>query len=117
MFWVHGSFNLLPPDFPSWILGSSQKKKILNFFALCLCCISELPCRVNDPQSKKHPVELLFFFFNFKIYLFILNLFLAVLGLRCCVRAFSSCGERGLLFAAVHWLLIAVASLVVEHGL
>ena len=31
--------------------------------------------------------------------------------------AFSSCGERGLLFAAVRGLLIAVASLVVEHGL
>ena len=31
--------------------------------------------------------------------------------------AFSSCGERGLLFVAVHELLIAVASLVVEHGL
>ena len=43
-------------------------------------------------------------------------LFLAALGLLCCVRAFSSCGERGLLFVAVHRLLIAVASLVVEHG-
>ena len=31
-----------------------------------------------------------------KINLFI-SLFLAALGLRCCVRAFSSCGERGLL--------------------
>ena len=31
--------------------------------------------------------------------------------------AFSSCGERGLLFVAVRGLLIAVASLVVEHGL
>ena len=30
---------------------------------------------------------------------------------------FSSCGERGLLFVAVQGLLIAVASLVVEHGL
>ena len=28
------------------------------------------------------------------IYIFI-YLFLAVLGLRCCMRAFSSCGERG----------------------
>ena len=37
-------------------------------------------------------------------------LFLAALGLRCCAWAFSSCGERGLLF-------IAVASLVAEHGL
>ena len=43
--------------------------------------------------------------------------FLAALGLPCCVRAFSSCGERGLLFIAVRGLLIAVASLVAEHGL
>ena len=40
-----------------------------------------------------------------------------MLGLRCCARAFSSCGERGLLFVAVHGLLIAVAALVAEHGL
>ena len=53
------------------------------------------------------------------IYLFIylIYLFLAALGLRCCARAFSSCGERGLLFIAVHGFLIAVASLVAEHGL
>ena len=44
-------------------------------------------------------------------------LFLAALGLHCCARAFSSCGERGLLFVAVRGLLIAVASLVPEHGL
>ena len=31
--------------------------------------------------------------------------------------SFSSCGERGLLFVVVHRLLIAVASLVAEHGL
>ena len=53
--------------------------------------------------------------------LFLINvfiyLFLATLGLHCCARAFSSCGERGLLFIAVHGLLTAVASLVVEHGL
>ena len=52
------------------------------------------------------------------IYLFIfICLFLAALGLLCCARAFSSCGEWGLLFVAVSGLLIAVASLVVEHGL
>ena len=44
-------------------------------------------------------------------------LFLAVLGLRCCARAFSSCGEQGLPFVAVSGLLNAVASLVAEHGL
>ena len=48
------------------------------------------------------------------IYLFI---YLAVLGLRCCARAFSSCGEWGLVFVVVRGLLIAVASLVSEHGL
>ena len=42
---------------------------------------------------------------------------MAELGLCCCVRAFSSCGEQGLLFVAVHRVLIAVASLVAEHGL
>ena len=42
---------------------------------------------------------------------------MAALGLRCCVQAFSSCGERGLLFIAVRGLLIAVASLIAEHGL
>ena len=47
------------------------------------------------------------------IYLFLAEL----LCLCCCARAFSSCGERGLLFVAVHRLLIAVASLVAEHGL
>ena len=53
---------------------------------------------------------------NFFFLIFII-IFLAVLGLRCCARAFSSCGERGLLFIAVRRLLIAVASLVAEHGL
>ena len=47
----------------------------------------------------------------------VIYLFLAALGLHCCARAFSSCGERGLLFVAVRGLLIAVASLVAELGL
>ena len=45
------------------------------------------------------------------------HLFLATLGLRCCAWAFSSCGERELLFVAVCELLIEVVSLVAEHGL
>ena len=48
--------------------------------------------------------------------LLFIYLFLAALGLRCCVQVFSSCGERGLLFVAVSGLLIAVASLA-EHRL
>ena len=42
---------------------------------------------------------------------------MAVLGLRFCARAFSSCGKRGLLFIAVHGPLTIAASLVAEHRL
>ena len=35
----------------------------------------------------------------------------------CCPQAFSSCGEQGLLLAAVHRLLTAGASLGAEHRL
>ena len=53
------------------------------------------------------------------IYLFLkfIYLFLAVLGLRFCARAFSSRGERGPLFIAVHGPLTVAASLVAEHRL
>ena len=37
-------------------------------------------------------------------------LFLAVLGLRFCARAFSSCGKRGPLFIAVRGALTIAAS-------
>ena len=42
---------------------------------------------------------------------------MAVLGLRFCARAFSSCGKRGPLFIAVHGPLTIAASLVAEHRL
>ena len=42
---------------------------------------------------------------------------MAVLGLRFCARAFSSCGKWGLLFIAVRGPLIIAASLVAEHRL
>ena len=50
-------------------------------------------------------------FFNF------IYLFLAVLGLCFCVRAFFSCREREPLFIVVHGPLTITASLVAEHGL
>ena len=40
---------------------------------------------------------------------------MAVLGLRFCVRAFSSCGKRGPLFIVVHGPLTITASLVAEQ--
>ena len=48
---------------------------------------------------------------------FLIYFFLAVLGLRCCTRAFSSCSEQWLLFIAVTGLLTAAASLVAQHRL
>ena len=60
--------------------------------------------------------RILKFFYLFivkKLFIYLL----AALGLHCCVQAFSSCGEQGLLFAVVCGLLIPVASLVVELGL
>ena len=50
------------------------------------------------------------------VYLFI-YLWMAVLGLRFCARAFSTCGKWGPLFIAVRGLLTIAASLVVEHRL
>ena len=52
----------------------------------------------------------------FYLYLFI-YLFMAVLGLHFCARAFSSCGKWGPLFITVHGPLIIAASLVAEHRL
>ena len=42
---------------------------------------------------------------------------MAVLGLRFCARAFSSCGKWGPLFITVRGPLTVAASLVVEHRL
>ena len=42
---------------------------------------------------------------------------MAVLGLRFCARAFSSCGKWGPLFIAVRRPFTIAASLVVEHRL
>ena len=55
------------------------------------------------------------YLFFLKFYLFIL--FMAVLGLRFCVRAFSSCGKWGPLFITLRGPLTIAASLVEEHRL
>ena len=43
--------------------------------------------------------------------------FLAVVGLHCCMRTFSSCSKQGLLFIVICGLLIAVAPPVAEQAL
>ena len=68
----------------------------------------------------------LFFVFNISAYFFFLTLglfnlfiylFMTVLGLRFCARAFSSCGKRRPLFIAVRGPLVIAASLVAERRL
>ena len=78
---------------------------------------------LHDLKSSQYPLatrsSFLFFFFKvvtffFRnsrsfIYLFI-YLFMTVLSLRFCARAFSSCGKRGPLFIAVRGPLTIAAS-------
>ena len=61
---------------------------------------------------------LFFLFFSYHLFIYLsLYLFMAVLGLRFCARAFSSCGKRGPLFITVRGPLTIAASLVAEHRL
>ena len=66
---------------------------------------------INMTKSLASQSKIFFKFIN------LLYLFLAVLGLRFCARAFSSCGERGPLFIAVRGPLTIAASLFAEHRL
>ena len=68
---------------------------------------------LTPPPSQNLLLQLPFL----KKLIYFIYLFLASLGLCCCAQAFCSWGEWGLLFVEVCRLLIAVASLVVEHGL
>ena len=60
---------------------------------------------------------LCFFVFLFFFKDLFIDWLIAMLGLRFCTRAFSSCGERGPLFIAVRRPLTIAASLVAEHRL
>ena len=113
--------------------GKNDGSQIVIFFfspvhQFLLCLLAGFLVQRRLPATKKASFSYLFihsficisigslFFFNsFFKNLFIL--FFAALGLRCCVRAFSSCSEQGLLFVAVCKLLIAVASFGTEHEL
>ena len=61
-------------------------------------------------------MEVVCFFFFLTLGLFI-YLFMAVLGLRFCARALSSCGKWGPLFIVMRRPLTIAASLVAEHRL
>ena len=91
-----------------------EPRKGFNICSLKISCLwGQNGLRETNCRQEGYCNNLYFLFVFYKF----IYLYLAVLGLRCCARAFSSCGERGLLLVVVCGLLIAVASLVVEHGL
>ena len=98
-FWA----SLLAPFFQQHLLASCVCDHILVIPAIFQT--SSLSFCYNDQWS--------FFFF---LILFI-YLFLAVLGLHFCARAFSSCGKWGPLFIAVRGPLTITVSLAAEHRL
>ena len=88
-----------------------------------MCSCLTLPVTLQSKQGLEYcshftqeETEGFFLVFLKLINLFI-YLFLAVLGLRFCVRAFSSCGKRGPLFIVVCGPLTVAASLAAEHRL
>ena len=137
VFWISNRCVMVPHcchnlQFPGNIqCGAFFHVLIANYISLLMRCLFR-------PFAHFLMRLLIFFFSSFKnslyiyiriyvyIYIYIhiyihiytyIYIYMAALGLCCCPRAFSSCGERGLLFIAVRGLLIAVASLVAEHGL
>ena len=72
--------------------------------------------RESEPKGDKS--EFCFvFFFNANGHFFFFFFLMAVLGLRFCARALSSCGKWGPLLIAVRGPLTIVASPVAEHRL
>ena len=104
-----GVQDLLPRGM--WDLSSPTRDRT------CVPCVGRW---ILYHWTSREVPGIVFFFFLLFIIIFLnlfIYLFMAALGLHCCARAFSSCGEWGLLFIAVRGLLIVVASLVAEHGL
>ena len=105
-----------------WVLGTrslliqlSSTRLCLDWF-LCSPYFFSLSLSFSLPRTHSHVHFSLSFFFLIFIYLF-----LAALGLRCCTRAFSSCGVRasrcGGFSCCGAWALSTWASVVVAHGL
>ena len=90
------------------------------YISLCECISDFFFFKKKQNPEKLSPGVVFFFLNNHFCYLFtylFIYLFMAVLGLRFCARALSSCGKWGPLFIAVRGPLIIAASLVAEHRL
>ena len=106
------SKSVLPVfSYRSFMVSGLTFKSLIHFEFIFIFgvreCSNFILLHVAVQFSQHH-----FFFLILFIYLF-----MAVLGLHFCARAFSSCHERGPLFIAVHRSLTIAASPVVEHRL
>lgn len=88
-------------------MGSSNGNRMCFRLGIPKMQLSIRTCFPLVPQESAFVIAFLFF----------LKLFLAVLDLHCGAQAFSSCSEWGLSLVAMCGLLVAAASLVVEHKL
>ena len=96
-----------------WLVTSSA-----NIFSQSIGCLFFLFV-VSFPVQKLISLisSHLFIYFFKKLFIYLFILFMAVLGLRFCARALSSCGKWGPLFIAVRGPFTVTASLVGEHRL
>ena len=112
---LHVSFaaelNVIAPIISNFFLASYA---LINF-SVFHASLAKSP---GDLRFFKSSVNVVMSDFRENETLYI-NLFILFIYFWLCwvFVAFSSCSEQGLLFVAVHELLIAVASLVPEHGL
>ena len=79
--------------------------------------LDHLQSMIFDLPLDSRCSNYLFFFFLCDTYFNFIYLFMAVLGLCVCARAFSSGGKWGPLFITVRGPLTIAASLVAEHRL
>ena len=98
--------------FSSCESGGTENLRFLQAPRSCQCSTNR-EARLRPQGAQESSLTLFFFFFNAILvclhsFLF-MYICMAVLGLRLCARAFSSCGKRGPLFIAVRGpLFIAV---------
>ena len=104
-----------------WVYNFHWIWNIFQIFFLSSPLFGDSITHINWLEVFWYYVFNLFFFLCFILdnsnCFFFFFFFMAVLGLRFCARAFSSCGKWGPLFIAVRGPLTAAGSLVVEHRL